>query len=457
MRGQSSVPAMGTAAARAVLGTLFGDPGARAFDVRYWDGTVEKGGADPAPFTFVPRSAGALKRMLLPPSELKLGEAYVRGDVDVEGDLEAAASLADGVRARLASPARLARLARQVLALPGGASAEAPAPRRTRHGLPRHRHSRARDRAAVRSHYDVGNDFYSLWLDRNMVYSCAYFATGTEDIHAAQEAKLEHICRKLRLAPGERLLDIGCGWGGLVRWAAARHGVEALGITLSERQAALANERIRAEGLERRCRVEVRDYRDLPGDALFDKVVSVGMFEHVGRSQLPTYFRHAARLTRPGGLFLNHGIVRAPERDAGLVSRVRRALWRQGRFIDRYVFPDGELVPLDVAVHDAEAAGFETRDVESLREHYAITLRHWVRRLEQARDAVEALVGAQAYRVWRLYMAASAYAFRVGKLSLAQVLLGRPDASGRVAIPATRDDLYAPAPRITAPQHGAAA
>jgi cyclopropane-fatty-acyl-phospholipid synthase len=291
----------------------------------------------------------------------------------------------------------------------------------------------------------MGNDFYSLWLDRRMVYSCGYFPTGTEDIDAAQAAKLEHICRKLRLREGERLLDIGCGWGGLVRWAAANHGVEALGITLSERQAQLANERIRADGLERRCRVEVRDYRDFPPGTVFDKVVSVGMFEHVGRALLPTYFREAARLTRPGGLFLNHGIVRAPDRVDGLARRVRRLVWRQGSFIDHFVFPDGELVPLDVAVHDAEAAGFDTRDVESLREHYALTLRHWVRRLEGARAQVEQLVGAQAYRVWRLYMAASAHAFACGRLSLAQVLLGRPDVAGRVTIPASRADLYAPA------------
>jgi cyclopropane-fatty-acyl-phospholipid synthase len=295
----------------------------------------------------------------------------------------------------------------------------------------------------VRSHYDVGNDFYALWLDRRMVYSCAYFSTGAEDIDTAQEAKLEHICRKLRLQPGERLLDIGCGWGGLIRYAAERYGVHALGVTLSEQQATLANQRIRADGLEERCRAEVRDYRELAEVEAFDKVVSVGMVEHVGPSQLATYFHQAYRLTKPGGLFLNHGIVLSGNDAAPEASRGWRQLfWRQGQFIERYVFPDGELVPLAEAVRQAERCGFEARDVESLREHYALTLRHWMRRLEASRPAAESLVGAQTFRVWRLYMGGSAHAFSVGRLSVAQVLLAKPDRDGRVPLPLTRADLY---------------
>jgi cyclopropane-fatty-acyl-phospholipid synthase len=383
--------------------------------------------------------------MLSPPSELHFGEAYVRGDVDIEGDMEAAAGLAQQLRERVGTPREIARLVACASRLPHDDDRD----RHDLHGrrehlhLIGHKHSRERDREAVRSHYDLGNDFYSLWLDGSLVYSCAYFPTGSEDIDEAQRAKLDHICRKLRLSPGERLLDIGCGWGGLIRHAAAHYGVEALGITLSERQASLARERIRAEGLEHPCRVEVRVYRELPPDTTFDKVVSVGMFEHVGRAELANYFRQAARLTKPGGLFLNHGIVRARDHDEGWRRWLRRALWREGKFIDRYVFPDGELVPLDEAVRNAEGAGLETRDVETLRDHYALTLRQWVRRLESARDVAEKLVGAQAYRVWRLYMAASAYAFASGKLSLAQVLLGRPDEHGRVEIPRTRADIYA--------------
>jgi cyclopropane-fatty-acyl-phospholipid synthase len=380
--------------------------------------------------------------MFFPPSELRFGEAYIRGDIEIEGDLEAATGLGERLRDRLAAPGLLARAAPHLLALPGDTAASRPRRRYAHLRAVGHRHSRRRDQAAVRSHYDVGNDFYALWLDRRMVYSCAYFPTGAEDIDAAQTAKLEHLCRKLRLAPGERLLDIGCGWGGLVRYAASRYGVNALGITLSERQAELANERIRADGLERCCRVVVQDYREFPPGTTFDKVVSVGMFEHVGRSQLPTYFQTAAALTKPGGLFLNHGIVRAPRRESGVVSRLRRKFWREGRFIERYVFPDGELVPLAEAVRDAEEAGLEARDVETLREHYALTLRHWVQRLERNRAAAVALVGEESYRVWRLYMAASAHAFSTGKISLAQVLLAKPDAEGRVALPRTRADLY---------------
>jgi cyclopropane-fatty-acyl-phospholipid synthase len=395
--------------------------------------------------------------MLLPPSELHLGEAYVRGDVDIEGDIEAAAGLAEQLRDRLGTPREIARIAACASHLPRDDSGHEETHRRREHlRVVGHKHSPRRDREAVRSHYDVGNDFYSLWLDRSLVYSCAYFPDGSEDLDTAQQAKLDHLCRKLRLAPGERLLDIGCGWGGLIRHAAANYGVEALGITLSERQAALAREKIRADGLERRCRVEVRDYRDFPPGTTFDKVVSVGMFEHVGRAKLPNYFRQAARLTKPGGLFLNHGIVRARDRDEGWRRWLRRALWSEGKFSDRYVFPDGELVPLDEAVRDAEGAGLETRDVETLRDHYALTLRQWVRRLEGARDAAEKMVGSQSYRVWRLYMAASAYAFASGKLSLAQVLLGSPDEHGHVEIPRSRADIDAAADASAGAQHAAA-
>ena len=445
--------------AREALELLLGPPASRSCIVRYWDGSEERpvapgaDGAQRPAFTLVLHSSGALRRMLLPPSELRIGEAYVRGDIDVEGDLEAAATVAAHLRQRILTPGILARLMACVGSLPRDAAPEPTWNSHDRLELVGRKHSHSRDRAAVRSHYDVGNDFYSLWLDRSMLYSCAYFPTGQEDIEAAQEAKLDHLCRKLRLSPGERLLDIGCGWGGLVRYAAAHYGVDALGITLSERQAELANERIRADGLERCCRVEVRDYRDFPSGTNFDKVVSVGMFEHVGRSLLPLYFRRAASLTKPGGLFLNHGIVRAREGDEGLRRWLRRAVWREGKFIDRYVFPDGELVPLDEAVRDAEGAGLETRDVETLRDHYVLTLRHWVRRLERSRDAAESLVGKQAYRIWRLYMAASAYAFSSGKISLAQVLLGRRDARGHVEIPLTRSDIYAAA---SGAQHAAA-
>ena len=437
--------------ARRILAELFGPTTHRGFTVRYWDGAREEAAGEGSSFTLVIRRPSALRRMLLPPSELRFAEAFIRDDVDFEGELEAAAALAVPLANRLRSPTRLARLAALALRLPRGSGVDATsATRRSRWDVWRRlargsRHTRGRDAQAIKHHYDVGNDFYALWLDKHRAYSCAYFASGDEDLEAAQEAKFELICRKLRLQPDEHLLDIGCGWGGLLIHAARHHGVRGVGITLSEAQATLARERIEHAGLQDRCRVEVRDYRDLPAGPEFDKVASVGMFEHVGRANLPAYFAAARRLVRPGGLFLNHGIISlddARERRGPAAAQPR--LWGGGRFIDRYVFPDGELVSLASAVGVAEAAGFETRDVESLREHYAETLRHWVRRLERRSEDARALVGDATLRVWRLYMAASAHAFQTARIGVVQLLLARPTADGQCCHPRTRADLYMP-------------
>jgi cyclopropane-fatty-acyl-phospholipid synthase len=426
-----------------VLEDVFGPIASRRFAVRFWEGTVDEPAEDPR-FTIVLESAGTLRRMLLPPTELSLVESYIFGDVDLEGDLEAAADLGDIAASRLRSPRALMRLARHVLALPrddtrrSGDQAE-PVPQHLS-GRP---HTAKRDREAVRFHYNVGNAFYALWLDARMVYSCAYFAHADDDLDRAQESKLDLICRKLRLKPGERLLDIGCGWGGLIMHAARRYGVVALGITLSDAQAELARERIAAAGLSDSCRVELRDYRDLDTHEPFDKIASVGMVEHVGQKRLDEYFAAAFAALRPGGLFLNHGIVSiAGSRPTSVANRAAGRLWQRGAFIDRYVFPDGELVPSASVIASAERNGFELRDVESLREHYMLTLRHWTRRLEsRQRDAI-ALVGEPTYRVWRLYMSASAYGFRTGRIGIIQSLLAKPHADGRVELPRTREDLY---------------
>jgi cyclopropane-fatty-acyl-phospholipid synthase len=379
--------------------------------------------------------------MLRPPFELSICQAFIAGDFDIAGDIEQAAALGENLHGDLASPARLARLSRALLALPSNDRPPAfPQVRAPESGA---LHTPERDAAAVRSHYDVGNDFYRLWLDKRMVYSCAYFTSPNASLDEAQEAKLEHICRKLRLAPGESFLDVGCGWGGLIMHAAERFGVNAVGITLSYEQAALARERIQERGLAQRCTVEVRDYRHLTATEQFDKIASVGMVEHVGRAKLPVYFDRLFSYLRPGGLLLNHGIVHAASRGKPkLRDKVFNRVWGDNAFINEYVFPDGELPELAEVVRAAEAAGFETRDGESLREHYALTLRHWVRNLERERDAAIASAGEEIYRIWRLYMAASAFGFASGRLAIDQLLLGKRTEGGTVDIPLTRADIY---------------
>jgi cyclopropane-fatty-acyl-phospholipid synthase len=426
-----------------ILDDLFAGYTEPRLTVRLWDGTTwpDKVVVSPA-FTLVLDHPGALRQMLLPPSDLNLGESYIYGDYDVEGDLTAAFPLAsyfEGIDLGLGDKLGLAWKLRS---LPKTA-----APREGRQaarmsGVP---HSRQRDREAISYHYDVSNDFYALWLDRRMVYSCGYFADPGDDIHTAQERKLDYTCRKLRLKPGERVLDIGCGWGGLVIHAAQHFGVEALGITLSQPQVDFARERIAEAGIADRCRVEYLDYREItpssmPGQGPFDKLVSVGMFEHVGEVKMRTYFEQARDLLRPGGVFLNHAIARPgwqPNGDSGAFSD------RGDTFSDRYVFPDGELTPISHSLRIAEEVGFEVRDVESLREHYALTLRRWVRRLEQRHEQALQHVDEVTYRIWRLFMSGSADGFESGRLNVYQSLLVKPDARGQSGLPLTRADLYA--------------
>lgn len=402
---------------------LFADYGKCNFRVRFWDGSTW-GTNGPSPFTLVLNHPGALRAMFLSPSEVGIGEAYIYKDFDVEGDLEKAFELSDflltqerGLGNRLHLGTILGRL---------------PAEGRPRlvpkiRGTP---HSKSRDRQSVTYHYDLPPEFFATFLDRRMVYSCAYFLSADEDLDTAQEQKLNYLCRKLRLQPGDRLLDLGCGWGGLIIHAASRFGAECLGITLSEPQAQIARERIREAGVQDRCAVDVCDYRDLRPDRQFDKIVSVGMFEHVGEERLPEYFQRAWQLLLPGGVFLNHGIARS-------------AIYQhQGAsFTDVYVFPDGELVPINTTLRLAEQAGFEVRDLESLREHYALTLHHWLNRLEAGADLARRVTNETIYRIWKLYIAGSAHWFRTGKLNLYQTLLCKPD-HGRSGLPLTRADWY---------------
>jgi cyclopropane-fatty-acyl-phospholipid synthase len=379
--------------------------------VRFWDGTTVMPAMQPRVRLDVrsPRALAALAN----PSMGKLARHYVEQDIDVEGD------------------------ARDVLRLSEALSTVPP----TAHNSLASRlrrwtwHSRQFDSRAIRHHYDVNDDFYGLWLDARRVYSCAYFRTAGDTLDTAQEQKLDLICRKLVLEPGDRLLDIGCGWGGLVLWAARHYGVQATGITLSSNQLEFARNRIREAGLQARCEVRLMDYRDLPEDAPYDKIASVGMFEHVGRSNLPLYFDKIFRLLKPGGLVMNHGITLNSPGQSELGSDI-------GEFIDHYVFPGGELTHLSRVIGAMSESGLECRDVESLRPHYARTLWHWVERLDANRAGAVTTVGEKLYRVWRIYMAGSAHAFERGWLTVYQVLAGRPTDSGLLRMPATREHIY---------------
>lgn len=357
-------------------------------------------------------------------------DAYLRGDFEIEGDIVAAIAVRDRFGPWTIGWAAAMRLLQGTAPVSNVAMGISP---RLRGPL----HSRARDRAAIRHHYDLGNDFYSLWLDRHMIYSCAYFSDPSAPLETAQEAKLEMICRKLRLSPGDRLLDIGCGWGGLITWAAEHHGVQALGITLSPAQAAWARERIAEKGLGDRCTVRLTDYRDLPAES-FDKIASVGMVEHVGEDNLSEYFRKAFQLLRPGGVFLNHGI-------SGAVAPMPALRWlvsMQSRALREYVFPDSDLPPIDRVIQAASREKFELRDVESLREHYAQTLRHWVGRLEEKQSQAAKSVGERTWRLWRLYLAGSAHYFDIGALQIYQSLFVKPDDKGRSHLPMGRESWY---------------
>jgi cyclopropane-fatty-acyl-phospholipid synthase len=413
--------------AGAAVQTLFGPP-SRGFEVALWDGTILPAAA-PAPEGRLVLKTPAAAEVLAPPaSERRAAEAFIADVLDIEGDtlgvLEAAARWPG-------PPVTVA-----TLRAAGSAWWQ-----RVRSALAPHlhgrRHSVARDRSAVQFHYDVSDAFYRLFLGPSMVYSCGYFPTGKETLEVAQAAKLELVCRKLGLHPGERLLDVGSGWGGLVRHAVEHHGAAGLGITLSEHQLAAARKVLDALP-PHRMEVRLTDYRQLGDQPPFDKIASVGMMEHVGDERLDAYFEALFRALRPGGLFLNHAIAALPNPRPTVPWLSRQ----DGGFIRTYIFPDSELLPVGRVVEAAERAGFEVRDLESLREHYADTLTHWLHRLEQAFGEAVREVGQEKARAWRLYLASSSVAFRMGEFSIFQLLLARPDEGGRARVPRTRDRWY---------------
>ena len=380
--------------------------------IRAYDGSAA--GPTDAPAAIVVRSPDALRRIVFAPGELGFGRAYVAGDLDVEGDLFAALELRHhlpGVRLTRDQWLKIARLVGRE-----GLRPLPPPPEEAR--LRGRRHSKERDAAAIAHHYDVSNDFYRIVLGPTMTYSCGVWKSPDVGLDAAQTAKYELICRKLQLRPGMRLLDVGCGWGGMVLHAAREHGVRAVGVTLSRRQAELAEKRVVEAGLADRVEIRVQDYRDID-DGPYDAISSIGMFEHVGLAHLETYFATLFRLLPPEGRLLNHGI----SRPAG-AKRTRFA--RRG-FIDRYVFPDGELHEVGSVVSAIQRQGFEVRHLESLREHYALTLRAWVANLEADWDRAVELAGIGRARVWHLYMAACAVGFEDGITQIHQVLATKPN------------------------------
>lgn len=391
-----------------------------------WDGTML--GPPDRGYRLLLKSPGALRGVLVPPTDLQVGEAFVADLVDVEGSMVAAIHDVADLRADV-GVLDAALLGWDVLRLPSPDGVDPLLPRVLPQGA---LHSPERDREVVQHHYDIGSDFYRLFLDDAMVYSCAYFMDGDEDVarppdvgsdalDRAQRRKLDVICRKLRLGPDTTMLDVGCGWGALALHAARAFGARVLGVTLAEDQAMVAKQRVADAGLDSRVEIRVQDYREVAGT--FDAVASVGMFEHVGSDQWTTYFASAYERTAPGGLFLNHAITTGQRR------QVRDLAEARGSFVARHVFPDGALAPASRAVTELEDAGFELLDVEQLRPHYARTLRHWTARLEARHSEAAALVGEPTYRVWRAYMAGSAVGFDHGGLGLAQVLGGKQAAT----------------------------
>lgn len=398
--------------------------------IRAWDGT--ESGPPGAPVLVV-RHRRALRRLLWRPGELGLARAWVAGEIDVDGDLYAVLDLLagivwergdDGLAVHPLRDPRLLAAARGLLKL-GGALPPPPPPAEEVRRRPGPLHTKRRDKRAISHHYDVGNSFYELVLGPSMVYSCGYWKDGGT-LEDAQRDKLDLVCRKLALRDGDRLIDVGCGWGSMAVHAAREYGARVIGVTLSREQAAYARKRIAEEGLTDRIEIRVQDYRDVR-DGPYDAISSIGMAEHVGEVRYHEYAEQLLSLLRPGGRLLNHQIARPPERD--------ESSYRLDEFIDRYVFPDGELTPLGRTVTSLETAGFEVRDVESIREHYALTLRRWVANMEgDWRRAVRHSSPGRA-RVWRLYMAACAVAFERNRIGVNQILAVKSPESGESGMP----------------------
>lgn len=397
--------------AKQLLKELFQSQSESSFAVRLWDDSTIEFGTSPT-FTLVFRSADVFASLMRAPTVSHFADAYIANQFDIEGDIEAALKLSSAFRGMKLPLWKKIQTAWKL-------------------GLPKTSHSREEDMRDVQAHYDHSNDFYKLFLDERMVYSCAYFTSPNDTLEQAQMNKLDHICKKLRLQKDELLLDVGCGWGALVIWAVQKYGVRAHGITLSKQQFDLATERVKDAGLSDRITIEMRHYLDLP-EASFDKISSVGMYEHVGIAKYPEYFRALHRALKPGGLLLNHGITTSaiPHADIG------------GDFIQKYIFPGSELDTIWHTTKETELAGFEVLDIEELRLHYARTLREWNTRYRAARDQAKAFVKEHILRAWDLYLPGCAKSFDENMIGLYQTLAAKNFSNGTSVAPLTREDIY---------------
>jgi len=411
--------------AHQVLSYLFRDY-LGSFVIRLWNDSVLRIGNDFSAFTLNIKHSSVLRDLILFRDPIRLAEAYFDGSIEVEGDFDAALGLRYYLEGLKLPFSKKLGLAFKVLTLGNDKSPQRLQFVRTDES------PRQNGKETIAFHYDISNEFYQLWLDNRMIYSCAYFENPEQSLEQAQCNKLDHICRKLRLQPGEQYLDIGCGWGALICWAAKHYGVQAHGITLSQSQYEYACAEVKRQKLQGQVTVELRDYRDLPPVATYDKVSSIGMFEHVGLKNLPTYFSIVNKVLKPNGLFLNHGITTDESGWDKCVST---------RFINRHVFPDGELETVSTIQKMMEDGNFEISDVEGLRPHYALTLRHWVHRLERNYEDAVNLVGERTYRIWRLYMTGCAMQFEQGATGIYQILAVRRNNSFP-PLPLTRRDLY---------------
>jgi cyclopropane-fatty-acyl-phospholipid synthase len=432
-----AAPAPGTEVARDIVQRVFAGI-QHPVAVVLKDGTILREADGPREATIILREPATLRLLLTRGSDLAASEGFIRSDIEVDGSIESvlfamdSAAVGHSAAEWAAIAVRIARLPRVSV---GTVSREAAK-------LRGRRHSPERDRSAIAYHYDLSNDLFGLFLDESLGYSSAYFRSETESVDEAQAHKYDLVCRKLRLREGERLLDMGCGWGGLLRFAAREYGARVTGVTTSQRQEQYNLARIEREGLSARCTIAVLDYRNLGDLGTFDKAASLEMAEHVGDEMMPVFFASVFDRLVPGALFLNQNIIAYESTPSRMRALAQQFLPQRSAFTEKYVFPDGKIPRLPLIAQAAQDAGFEVRDVENLREHYVLTLQHWIRQLESNETEARAMVGDATYNTFRLWVGGSLYSFASGRLGVVQTLFAKWIDHARALVPPTRVDIY---------------